>query len=310
MIHPTVVITLGDPAGIGPEIVEKAFRKNPSLLKICRPFIVGREKELVPFYRYDEKVRTFEIPFGNGIEIKPGKVQGAAGEIALMTLRAALEILKSESAYSALVTAPVSKEAVMKSAPGFMGHTEFLARASGKKSDEVAMVMASEKKKALLVTRHIPLQKVPSSLTPGLIIKQVIAAAGALQPKKIFFCNLNPHCGEGGKIGSEEKTVISAAVAALKRRGMKVYGPLNAENAFAFAGAKDLIVCNYHDQAMLPLKLLCGMRLVNLTCGLPYVRTSPAHGTAFDIAGKDRADPASMIEAIKLAVSLRIRRGG
>ncbi|MEW6040860.1 MAG: 4-hydroxythreonine-4-phosphate dehydrogenase PdxA [Elusimicrobiota bacterium] len=301
MAIPTLIITLGDPAGIGPEITLKAFRQQPTLLKICKPIIVGRQKELSVF---DGKFRKFEIPGSNNIKIKPGKVRKGAGKIALLTLETAVKILKGSGPFTALVTSPVSKEAITEYGYPFRGHTEYLANKFAMKENEVAMVMVSDKIKVLLVTRHIPLKEVVSKLKSSDIISQVRVASKVLNPKKIFICNVNPHSGEGGKCGREETTILTPVVLQLRKNKLKVTGPLNTEKAFSITGPKDLIVCCYHDQAMAPLKLLYGMKLVNLTCGLPFIRTSPAHGTAFDIAGKNIADATSMIEAIKLAARL------
>ena len=187
------------------------------------------------------------------------------------------------------------------------GHTEFLANKTASKN--VEMLMVSVDKKVLLLTRHIPLKDVPNNISKEKIVESVIFAAEFIKKyfktkkPKIIVCGLNPHCGDNGLVGDEEKKKIIPAIKILKKRGLDVTGPVNPEVAFLDMKS-DLIVCMYHDQAMLPLKLLNPDKIVNVTVGLPFIRTSPGHGTAYNIAGKNKANPQSMIEAIKLACHL------
>jgi len=207
----------------------------------------------------------------------------------------------------ALVTAPVSKESFALADYGFPGHTEWLAQKSG--VTDVGMLMVAGALRALLMTRHIPLSAVPKALD-----RETITSAARLgfdfvrrilkkKSPRLVLCGLNPHAGDHGLLGAEEDRVLRPAAAALKRDGVRLQGPLAADAAFRdmAAGRYDLALACYHDQGMIPLKVHAPERMVNVTLGLPYIRTSPAHGTAYDIAGKHKAHAEPMIEAILLA---------
>ncbi|OGS24238.1 MAG: 4-hydroxythreonine-4-phosphate dehydrogenase PdxA [Elusimicrobia bacterium RIFOXYB2_FULL_48_7] len=321
---PLLIITPGDPSGIGPEVAVKSFLKEPGLFRGCLPVIVGDfsvlKKYLKPGLKYRITKNSFpQAPLKNTLNIvdleilkgpvKMGHPDKDCGAASIKYIDFAVKTLQSAYFYrqkAVLVTAPISKEAVIKSGiKGFSGHTEYLAKITGKR--EVAMLMVSGKYRVLLATRHIPLESVSSALTKKLITSQAMVAKQELEKylrqkiRRVVMCGLNPHCGEGGHIGKEEHRVIIPAMKELRKRGIQTAGPVSAEHSFACCGKNDMIVCHYHDQAMVPLRLLCGMKLVNVTCGLDFMRVSPAHGTAFDIAGKNKADPAGMIEAIKFA---------
>lgn len=290
MSKPTIAITVGDPSGIGPEIAKKAV-SDKSVLKICNPVIIGTSDGFTA-----------------------GKKSSKSGESAVLFLKEAVVLLKSGKA-DALVTGPVSKSAFVgvgglaRRSPlwrGVGGHTEFFAKVFNIKN--VEMLMVSGDKKVFLLTRHIPLKDVSKKISKEKIVKGTESVCGfikkyfGIKNPKIIVCGLNPHCGDNGLTGNEEKKKIIPAIKILKKKGFNVSGPVNSEAAFKKKSG--LIVCMYHDQAMVPLKLLNADKIVNVTVGLPFIRTSPGHGTAYDIAGKGVADCRPMVEAIKLAARL------
>ena len=277
-----ICVTTGDPAGIGPEIVAKAM---PAISRLADIVVIGTDDR-----------RLF----------KQGKVSAKSGKASMEYLDAALKLILSGEA-DALVTCPVSKEAINLAGYRFSGHTEYLARKTGAR--RVEMMLLNGGLRFVLATRHIPLKKVPASLSERGLRETTMLAFGAL---KRFFCikdprivmaGLNPHASDNGIIGDEELKVISPAVSQLKRKIRGIEGPVPADIAIAKAskGLFDCVIAMYHDQALIPLKLTGSGKGVNLTLGLDFVRTSPLHGTAFDIAGKGIADPSSLIEAVALA---------
>lgn len=305
---PRIAITLGDPAGIGPEVVRKALAA-PQVRACCRAIVVG-DKRLCA-------VRTgvfsfVDIPMAGCRTLRRGGVSRAAGEAAYRWIRAACELIGAGGA-DALVTAPLSKEALHRAGHHYDGHTELLAELTG--SRHVAMLMAAGDLRSVMITRHVPLSNVSALLTSKEISDTIRLAydflrrhAGLKNPR-VVVCGVNPHAGEGGILGQEEARVIAPAVKALVRSGHVVTGPIAADAAWrkAHEGRYDLVVSMYHDQTMIPLKVIAPERIVNITAGLPFVRTSPGHGTAFDIAGHNRADPRPMIEAILTAARLQSR---
>jgi 4-hydroxythreonine-4-phosphate dehydrogenase len=208
----------------------------------------------------------------------------------------------------AVVTGPVCKEAVALARPGFRGQTEFLASLAGCR--EPVMMLAGPTLRVVPVTRHLPLRRVPGALSTGLILRAIrITASGltrwfGVRRPRLAVCGLNPHAGEGGLLGHEDSRMIAPAVRAARRAGIRATGPLPADTVFApaRAGAYDAVVTMYHDQANIPIKMVEGPQAVNMTLGMPFLRTSPAHGTAFDIAWSGRARPDSMRAAIAMAV--------
>jgi 4-hydroxythreonine-4-phosphate dehydrogenase len=217
----------------------------------------------------------------------------------------------------ALVTAPVNKEAIVRSGQAFVGQTEFLSELAGAKRTAMMLLGQDDRGRWLrvaLVTTHIPLKFVSDHITKEKIEMTIELATQAcrdlgLKRARIAICGLNPHAGEGGKMGTEEQTTIGPAVAAAKQRGLDVVGPMSADSLFyyAFRGDYEAVVAMYHDQGLVPLKMIGFETGVNWTLGLPFVRTSPDHGTAYDIAGKGRAEPSSMLAAIELAKKLSVR---
>jgi 4-hydroxythreonine-4-phosphate dehydrogenase len=289
VMKPRIGITVGDPAGIGPEIAVKAAA-HPDITAICDPVLYGPSTE--------REIRSFE----------PGQLSASAGTAAYQAIvKATVDAMAGRIA--AVVTAPINKEAFAAANIPYPGHTELLAHLTG--ASRVAMMFYADTLRVVLATVHIPIALVPQALTQGRIEDVVTLTAGEL-PKfgfdspRIAVCGLNPHAGEHGVIGTEEDRVVGPAIDACRARGIAVDGPFPADTIFlrAMRGEFDAVVACYHDQGLIPIKMAAFGRAVNVTLGLPIVRTSVDHGTAFDIAGKGVADPSSLIEAVKLAVRL------
>ena len=273
MKKPSILITTGDPKGIGGEVTKKALKDS-------------RIKGLANFFI-----------------IKPRDKTG------FDAIEKAAEILKNGKA-DGIVTAPVNKSAINKSGIPFEGHTEFFARITHTK--KFAMMLCGGPLRVTVVTRHVALKKVPKVLTKEKIEDAIVLTDLALrryfriQRPKIGIACLNPHCGEGGLIGTEEKQIIIPVIENIRSRIPGVQGVLPADAIFymAYNGKLDAVIAMYHDQGLGPFKMVAFEKGVNITLGLPFVRTSPDHGTAYDIAGKDIANPTSMKEAIKLAAKI------
>jgi 4-hydroxythreonine-4-phosphate dehydrogenase len=303
-MKPRIAITIGDPAGIGPEVVSAAVC-DPQVHRVCEPIVVG---DPVAFALHELDLPAAEMLSTPGLNkrLRLGRPTREGGCAAIEALQAGHQFVQNGQA-AALVTAPVSKEAFALADYGFPGHTEWLARQCGVK--KVGMLMTAGELRTLLMTRHIPLRDVSRTLTIKVVVESAELAnefvARRLHRAKptIVLCGLNPHAGDNGLLGREEIRILKPALKALERRGIFVTGPLAADAAFRelAKGRFDLALACYHDQGMIPLKVHASERMVNITLGLPYVRTSPAHGTAYDIAGKKTADPRPMIEAILLA---------
>jgi len=268
-----ILITTGDPRGVGPEVTKKAL-EDPHIKKLANFFIIEPDDK-TGFSAVREAVRL----------LREGRAQG-------------------------LVTAPLNKLAVNKQGIPFKGHTEYLAGVTH--TEKFTMFFCGGPLKVSLVTRHEPLRRVAQCLTQKKIEQAILLTDAALKRyfgircPKIGICGLNPHSGEGGFTGMEEKKIIIPAIkkATSKARGIK--GPLASDVAFylSYKGELDAVVAMYHDQGLGPFKMITFERGVNVTLGLPFIRTSPDHGTAYDIAGRGIADPTSMKEAIKLAESM------
>lgn len=285
-MKPRVAITEGDPAGIGPEIAAKAA-VDPRVLAVCEPVIYPA---------------TLEAP------VPIGQVSAPAGRAAFDAVVRAVEDAKRHVVHG-IATAPVNKAAFAAAGLGWKGHTDLLAHLCG--VSEVAMMFHSPKLRVVLATVHEALRDVPRLLTRDLILSTLRVTAGELPyfgvpHPRIAVAGLNPHAGEGGLMGHEEGDVIVPAIREAQHEGIDVVGPLPADTLFvrAVRGEFDCVVACYHDQGLVPVKLVSFGTSVNVTLGLPIVRTSPDHGTAFDIAGKGVADPGSMIEAVLLAAEL------
>ena len=283
---PRVAITSGDPAGIGPEIAAAAAA-DPRVRAVCEPIVYGPPA---------------------GTRFVPGVLSEAAGRAAYDVICAAVRDAQA-GVVAAVATAPVNKLAFAHAGLPWKGHTDLLGHLTG--SRRVAMMFWSEPLKVVLATVHIPLADVPGALTretvDGIIDLTVreLPRFGMRQPR-IALAGLNPHAGEEGLLGVEEQHVLRPAVQAAQARGLQVAGPFPGDTIFVRAsrGEFDVVIACYHDQGLIPVKLLAFGRAVNVTLGLPIVRTSVDHGTAFDIAGRNVADPSSMIEATLLAARL------
>jgi len=308
---------MGDPAGIGPEVLIKSLVR----LKGCLPatyLIVGDRKVLenccsrlkIKNFFEDRSVELVDLNNIDTGKINFGKDTPIYGRAALEYLDRAIELLRNKSIVT-LVTAPLSKSAVNSCGIKFQGHTEYLARAFGAKN--ILMLMVNKNLRVVPLTRHIALRDVPGKLNRACVYNGIkntvyyLKKYYSISNPRIGVCALNPHSGEAGFAGKEEKEVIIPAITDLRRRiSAEIEGPLSADGLFSRykKGDFDCIVGMYHDQVLIPVKMSDYNRTVNLTVGLPFVRTSPAHGTAFDIAGRGVAVPTSMIEAIKLAEQL------
>ncbi len=278
-------ITLGDPRGIGAEIVQKSL-VDPEISKLAEFIIYGHSSHESNLSEWsDEK----------------------AGHACISYLESAVHDAL-EKKIDAIVTAPISKSALQKAGYSWPGHTEFFAERTNTK--KFVMMMASPKLKVTLATIHVPLKEVSKLLTEEKIIDTVKITYDSLQKwwrirsPRVAVCGLNPHAGEQGVLGDEEIKIITPAIQKLSLEGYTVEGPLVPDAVFyqAYEGKFDAVVCMYHDQGLIPFKMLHFRDGVNVTLGLPIIRTSPDHGTGFDIVGKEIANPSSMKEAIRLAV--------
>jgi 4-phospho-D-threonate 3-dehydrogenase / 4-phospho-D-erythronate 3-dehydrogenase len=286
-------VTVGDPAGIGPEIARKALA-HPDLAA-CDLRLYGPSD--------DDALKVFER----------GRVSAAAGQAAYEAVVGAVRDAQA-GAIDAIATGPVNKAAFAAAGLPWKGHTDLLAHLTG--APRVAMMFHAEALRVVLATVHVPLRDVPALLTRDLL-EGVIGLTASSLPRfgipapRLALAGLNPHAGEGGLMGTEERDVLAPAVAACRGRGIDVAGPFPGDTVFvrAVQGEFDAVVACYHDQGLIPVKMVAFGRAVNVTLGLPIVRTSVDHGTAFDIAGRGIADPSSLVEAIKLAARLCRRPG-
>jgi 4-hydroxythreonine-4-phosphate dehydrogenase len=283
---PRIAITVGDPAGIGPEIARKAA-DDPRVLAVCEPLLYGPPSDM-------------------GFEA--GVLSPEAGQAAYEAICRAVGDAKAKRV-DAVATAPVNKMAFALAGLPWKGHTELLAHLTG--SAHVAMMFWSEPLKVVLATVHVPLAEVPRLLTRDLLEGIITLTAQelprfGLRNPRLALAGLNPHAGEGDLLGTEERRVLEPAVAAAQSRGVRIDGPFPGDTIFgrAYRGEFDAVIACYHDQGLIPVKLLAFGQAVNVTLGLPIIRTSVDHGTAFDIAGRGVADPSSMIAATLLAVRL------
>lgn len=289
MSLPRVAITVGDPAGIGPEIARRAA-DDERVRAACEPVVYAPPAD-----------RQFAI----------GHVSAEAGRAAYDVVVASVRDAISGHV-DAVATAPVSKEAFALAGLPWKGHTDLLGHLTG--APFVAMMFESPQLRVVLATVHVALREVPALLTGDLLARTIDLTARELprfgvERPRIAVAALNPHAGEHGLMGREDDEVIAPAVDAARRRGIDVSGPFPADTVFlrAHRGEFDVVVAGYHDQGLIPVKLLAFGRAVNVTLGLPIIRTSVDHGTAFDIAGTGRADHGSLVEAVCLAARLAAR---
>ncbi len=290
MSLPRIAITVGDPAGIGPEIAAQAAA-DPRVRAVCAPIVYGPDA-------------SDAFP--------PGVLSAKAGQAAYETIVRAVADAR-QGVVDAIATAPVNKEAFRLAGLPWAGHTDLLAHLTH--TPHVAMMFHSDALRVVLATIHIPLSEVPRALTRD-VLEATIALTARELPRfglpspRIGVAGLNPHAGEHGLFGSEEATTFAPAIASCRARGVDVTGPWPGDTVFvrAMRGEFDVVIASYHDQGLIPVKLLAFGRAVNVTLGLPIVRTSVDHGTAFDIAGRGVADPGSLIAAVCLAARLAVGR--
>jgi 4-hydroxythreonine-4-phosphate dehydrogenase len=290
-----IAVTTGDPAGIGPEIALAAARDS-RVLEVCEPVLYGpaTAAELAPY--------------------SAGLVDAACGRRAYDTIVASTTDA-IEGRVDAIATAPINKASFAAAGLEWKGHTDLLAHLCG--VDDVAMMFWSEQLRVVLATVHIPLADVPRALTTERLLATIMLTARSLPAfgfpaPRVAVAGLNPHAGEDGLMGREEQEAMTPAVDQARALGVDVRGPFPADTLFVRAarGAFDVVIAAYHDQGLVPVKLVAFGRSVNVTLGLPIVRTSVDHGTAFDIARRGTADSSSMVEAILLAARLAaVRRG-
>jgi 4-hydroxythreonine-4-phosphate dehydrogenase len=316
--RPVIGISIGDLNGIGTELVIKTFSDN-RLLEICTPILFASNK-LINFYRKSIPESTFNYqhikdlsrPFHKQINlyncweeevaINPGQLTDTGGVYAVKSLVAAVEALKDKK-IDGLVTAPIHKKNIQSPDFSFSGHTPYLRQAFGVK--DVLMLMSSENFRVGLVTEHVPVSEIPRFITREAILSKLnilrdsLSRDFGIDKPRVAVLGLNPHAGDEGLIGKEEEEIIKPAIKDAKHN-MLVYGPFSADAFFARNQQQkfDAVLAMYHDQGLIPFKSLAFGEGINYTAGLPCVRTSPDHGTAFDIAGKNRADAGSFLAAV------------
>ena len=314
---PRVAITLGDPRGIGPEIVAQVLRDAPAGAEYVvvgpQDLIASLPGEHVTVGGKREKGKGKGTTSGQTFPLSPFPFPSAeAGKVVGESVETAARMALAGEV-QAIVTGPAEKQAFNRAGFHYPGHTEWLAHLAG--DVPVAMMLASERLRVVLVTTHLPLREVPRALTrdrvlaTGRITLAALATQWGIPHARLAVCALNPHAGEGGLFGDEDQTLLAPAA-----RELGAEGPLPADTVFvrALRGEFDAVLAPYHDVGMTAIKVASFGRAVNVTLGLPFIRTAPDHGTAFDIAGKGVADASSMREAVKLAVELagRTREAG
>jgi len=324
---PLIGITMGDPAGIGPEIIVKTITDG-EIHRICRPVILGDPEILC------STILRASRELSLNIISSPSEARGHPGEIDLVAFsdlskgtilpgkptvaggRAMVEYITRavkmclEAELDAMVTSPINKALMHRAGYGYEGHTQLISHLTDTK--DYVMMLAGERLRVALVTIHCALKDVPSMLNTGMIYRTIIITANALakdlgiEGARLAVAALNPHGSESGLFGSEEDEIISPAVRRAGEEGLKVVGPLPADTLFhkAASGQFDAVIAMYHDQGLIPLKLLHFSDAVNVTLGLPIIRTSVDHGTAYDIAGTGKADDSSLKAAIRMAAEM------
>ena len=301
-----ILLTMGEPAGIGPEVALGAF-------KALGGKIGSHPLKLVGDAEIFAAQKAAVIPTKTRVQAAPGKPSSANAAAVTEAIEIAVAACLAGEA-AALVTAPIHKAVLAGAGFGFPGHTEFLASLTGAK--RAVMMLASDKLRVVPLVIHVPLARVPGLITSAGIEEtaEIMLASlkrdfGIAKPR-LAVAGLNPHAGEDGVLGGEEEAIIAPAVAALKAKGHQVIGPLSADTLFHEEARKqyDAVLTMYHDQGLIPIKTLSFWDGVNVTLGLPIVRTSPDHGTAFDIAGTGKADHRSMVAAIRMAADMADRR--
>ncbi|WP_159522162.1 4-hydroxythreonine-4-phosphate dehydrogenase PdxA [Sunxiuqinia indica] len=322
-------ISHGDINGIGYEVIMKTLM-DARILEMCTPVVYGSPK-VAAYHRKALNLNNFNFNniqnaneadtrraniincIDDNIRVELGKSSGIAGEASYMALERAVNDLKAGE-IDALVTAPINKDNIQSDKFNFPGHTEFLAQQF--ETDNYLMLMVSEMMKIGVVTTHIPLSEVSAGITKKAILSKLRIISSSLEQDfsikkpRIAVLGLNPHAGDGGLLGSEEKEIIIPAIEQAKNEGILALGPYPSDGFFGSGDYVkfDAILAMYHDQGLTPFKLASFDKGVNYTAGLPFIRTSPAHGTAFDIAGEDKASPDSLRQALYLAIDVHKSR--
>jgi 4-hydroxythreonine-4-phosphate dehydrogenase len=337
--RPLVAITLGDPAGVGPETIVGAWR-DPSVHEVCRPLVVGHPQILrraVALLGHDIEVQEVDLPkealptidvipclracADEAVDVLPGAIDRRGGQAAYDALVAAAGLALAGQ-IDALTTAPLHKKALWLAGHHYPGHTELLAELCG--IDDFAMMLYLSPRSQIggplglsivHVTLHMALRDVFAALTPTAVLEKARLIDGFVlrlmgERPRIGVCALNPHAGEEGLFGDEEQTIIAPAIAEGRQEGLNLMGPFPADTLISRArhGEFDAVVAMYHDQGHIAIKLLAMHHAVNVTLGLPIVRTSVAHGTAFDLAWQGRAETTGMVEALRVASRLSMRK--
>jgi 4-hydroxythreonine-4-phosphate dehydrogenase len=312
-----LALTVGDPAGIGPEVVLKALAdpgRPDAEVAVYGPAAAlaerARQFGLAPLETLDAAL--VDVPLAGPAPL--GRVSANAGRVAADAVLRAVSDARA-GRVDALVTAPLNKESLRAAGHPWPGHTELLADAAG--VSDVAMLFVGGGLRVALLTIHRSLASVPAALTiedacrVARLVDRELPRLGAAS-RRIAFCGVNPHAGEGGLFGDEEERILKPAIGRLRDEGLDVSGPFPADSLFVRAarGEVDAVIAAYHDQGLVPVKLLAFGHAVNVTLGLPFVRTSVDHGTGFDIVHEGKADARSLVEAMKLAVALATRRAG
>ncbi|MDQ3021407.1 MAG: 4-hydroxythreonine-4-phosphate dehydrogenase PdxA [Bacteroidota bacterium] len=310
-----LILTIGDPNGIGPEIILKIF--NDKFFSSKFDLTVAGSKKILD--RYSSSLnfpkippdKIIEIPSAKGFSIKPGKIDKTAGKISGDAIKMAVSLcLKKE--FAGMITLPISKESLNLGGYNYPGHTELLNELTF--SENTVMILYSQKFSVALVTGHIPLLKVSKKIKHDLLIRKIISVNNSLvkdfkiNNPKIAVLALNPHAGDGGLLGSEEQTIINPVIEEMNSLGFNLRGAFAADAFFANKSYEkfDITIALYHDQGLIPFKMISFDKGVNFTAGLNIIRTSPDHGTAFDIAGLGKAKPESTMQAILLANKLAV----
>jgi 4-hydroxythreonine-4-phosphate dehydrogenase len=325
MMQKRIAITMGEPGGVGPEVIVKALSIS-DVRRVCDPVVIGdievmrnaikvaglstEIKGLSTLYDLtpsDNIIEVIHLQSPLSLENHPS---ADSGRIVVEYIKKAVE-LTVNGLCDAIVTAPISKESLKMAGYPWPGHTEMLAELTG--TSEYAMMFVGERLKVILCTIHVPLKDVVRLIGESRVLGTIILAKRGMdmlniKNPRIGVAGLNPHAGEGGLLGKEDLEIIAPAIEKARDKGINVSGPYPPDVIFhrAYRGDFDIIVSMYHDQGLIPFKMLEFERGVNVTVGLPIIRTSPDHGTGFDIAWKNMADPSSMIEAIRLATKLRL----
>jgi len=324
---PPIAVSIGDPAGIGPEVLAKAWlrRREEGLLPF---FAIGDPRSITTVWDgplrkidnpmdaagcFDEALPIMEVEDAGPIE--PGKPNMPGARCAIVSLEIAVGLARSGAA-SAIVTGPVSKAELYAIGFTHSGQTEFVAERCGISSSNVAMMLAGPSLRTVCLTTHVALSRVPDLLTVDLVVARGRVTARGLQRDfgienpRIALAGFNPHAGEGGALGREEIDILQPAIEQLREEGIDIVGPLAADTMFhpRARAQYDAALCTYHDQALIPLKTLHFDEGVNMTLGLPIVRVAPDHGTAFGIAGQNIAEPGAIIAAIRMAGEAAGRR--